>query len=90
LRPGELTEQSSLPLNWFVTCINFPLVDNANRTNGIAALTSSVIVPLIDGFLPLKVFTKPITGTGAGLLTNTVSLIANGISYYVQSRRAGV
>jgi hypothetical protein len=57
---------------------DFPFEDNASRTNTVAALATIVSRQLIDGLVPLTVVDKPQPGSGAGLLTDLVTLITTG------------
>lgn len=64
------------------TIIDFPFVKSeeieVNRTNMLGLLICAVIRPSIPGNIPIHLIDKPTPGTGAGLLCETVSLIASG------------
>lgn len=59
---------------------DFPFVDDASRTNMIAALLTAVLRPMISGPVPLAIIDKPQAGTGATLLTETIALVSTGRS----------
>jgi hypothetical protein len=58
--------------------LDFPFVDEADRTHALAALFTILARPLIPGPAPLFLFDKPRQGTGATLLATVIGLIANG------------
>jgi len=57
---------------------DFPLVDDGDRAHAIAALLLPFARRLIDGPTPLHVVEAPSAGSGKGLFSNLVSLIATG------------
>jgi hypothetical protein len=56
---------------------DFPVLDRASRANTFALLLSPIIRPHID-LAPLALIDAPQAGTGKGLLTDVVSIIATG------------
>jgi hypothetical protein len=60
------------------TICDFPFVVGGNRTNMIATIITAVIRPMIPGSVPICLIDKPQAGTGAGLLSDTISLIVTG------------
>lgn len=58
---------------------DFPFVDEASRTNMLAALITSVARTMIDGCTPLMLINKPTPGTGATKLVKLVSLVSTGV-----------
>jgi hypothetical protein len=59
---------------------DFPFVDDASKENTIAALITIVIRPTIMGHVPMYLINKNMAGTGAGLLSDCISVIALGKS----------
>lgn len=57
---------------------DFPFIDEASRTNMLAALITSVARTMIDGCTPLMLIDKPTPGTGATKLVKLVSLVSTG------------
>lgn len=57
---------------------DFPFIDEASRTNTIAALITGVLRPVIPGFVPLTLIDKPQPGIGASLMTDVISVVATG------------
>jgi len=57
---------------------DFPFVDDGDRAHAIAALLLPFARRLIDGPTPLHVVEAPSAGSGKGLFSNLVSLIATG------------
>jgi hypothetical protein len=60
--------------------IDFPFVDEASRTNTIAALMGAVLRPIIPGNVPLALIDKPQAGTGASLIADVIGKIVTGRS----------
>ena len=60
------------------TICDFPFVPGASRTNLIGIIITSVIRPMISGCVPICLIDKPQAGTGASLLSETISIIATG------------
>jgi len=56
---------------------DFPVLDQASRANTLALLLSPIIRPHID-LAPLALIDAPQAGTGKGLLTDVISIIATG------------
>lgn len=67
------------------TIIDFPFVDESSRTNMVATILTAVLRPMITGCIPAALIDKPQAGTGASLLSETVSLIATGDFASVQN-----
>jgi hypothetical protein len=64
---------------------DFPFKDQASRANTIAALLTTLTLPLINGNIPLGLFDKPQAGTGASLLTEIIAEIATGAKANMQT-----
>lgn len=58
--------------------LNFPFDSLASRTNAIAVMLTPVYRPMINGLVPLCLIDKPQPGTGAGLLSDVISIITTG------------
>jgi hypothetical protein len=56
----------------------FPYVDQASRANAWATLITTIVRPAILGLVPLALLDKPSPGTGAGLLTDAIAIMATG------------
>ncbi len=56
---------------------DFPFLDQASRANTLALILTPIIRPHID-LAPLALIDAPQAGTGKGLLTDVVSIIATG------------
>lgn len=56
----------------------FPFVDEASKANTLATMLISVMRPAIKGKTPLALIDAPQMGTGKGLLTEVIGLIATG------------
>lgn len=57
---------------------DFPFVDDASRTNTMAALLTTTLRYMIDNVTPLMLMDKNSPGTGATKLVNVISLVATG------------
>jgi len=57
---------------------DFPFDTEASRTNALAVLITPVCRPMITGLVPLCLIDKPQPGTGAGLLSDVIAIIATG------------
>ncbi|MBA7660707.1 hypothetical protein ES703_68713 [subsurface metagenome] len=57
---------------------DFPFDSEASRTNALAVLITPVCRPMIAGLVPLCLLDKPQPGTGAGLLSDVIAIIATG------------
>ena len=64
---------------------DFPFKDQASRANTVAALLTTLTLPLINGNIPLGLFDKPQAGTGASLLTEIIAEIATGAKANMQT-----
>jgi hypothetical protein len=58
--------------------LDFPFVDEASKTNAIAALLTPIVRPMIEGCTPLALIDKTTPGTGASLIVNIISIVATG------------
>ena len=58
---------------------DFPFVDNASRTNIMAALLTTTLRYMIDNVTPLMLMDKNGPGTGATKIVDVISLVAVGI-----------
>ncbi len=56
----------------------FPFVDEASKANTLATMLTSVVRPAIKGKTPLALIDAPQMGTGKGLLSEVIGLIATG------------
>ncbi len=56
----------------------FPYMGDADKANALALLLTPLLRPAIEGHVPLALIDAPRQGTGKGLLSNVVSLIATG------------
>jgi hypothetical protein len=57
---------------------DFPFDSEASRTSALAVLVTPVYRPMIAGLVPLCLIDKPQPGTGAGLLSDVIAIIATG------------
>ncbi|MGA9099982.1 MAG: hypothetical protein WB392_13740 [Methanotrichaceae archaeon] len=57
---------------------DFPFVDEASRTNALAALITPIARPMIEGCTPLALIDKTMPGTGASLLVDVIAIVATG------------
>lgn len=57
---------------------NFPFIDEASKTNTLAALMTVVLRPMIDGAVPAFILNKNMPGTGASLISDSISMVATG------------
>jgi len=58
--------------------IDFPFDSQASRTNALAAIVTPIYRPMIAGPVPLCLIDKPQPGTGAGLLSDVIAIVATG------------
>ena len=58
---------------------DFPWADDASKPNAVATLLTPVIRTAIDGNSPLALLHAPQSGSGKGLLTDLVAIIATGL-----------
>jgi hypothetical protein len=56
---------------------DFPFLDSANFTNALALMLTPILRPHID-LAPLALIDAPQAGTGKGLLTDAISIVATG------------
>ena len=72
-------EQLQTAINLFIEPLcDFPFENDASEANALAVLMCPVIRPMIDGCVPLALFDKPQSGTGASLLAEVIALVATG------------
>ncbi|MCK5695576.1 MAG: hypothetical protein KAH62_03050, partial [Desulfobacula sp.] len=57
---------------------DFPFVDNSSLCNAIGLMITPIVRPSIDGIVPLALVESTQKGTGKGLLTSMIHLIATG------------
>jgi hypothetical protein len=57
---------------------DFPFVEESSRANALGLMLTPIVRPAIKGHVPLALIDAPGQGTGKGLLSNVVSLIATG------------
>lgn len=58
--------------------LDFPFDSEASRTNALAVLVTPIYRPMIASLVPLCLIDKPQPGTGAGLLSDVIAIIATG------------
>jgi len=58
--------------------IDFPFDSEASRINAVAVMVTPIYRPIITGPVPLCLIDKPQPGTGAGLLSDVIAIIATG------------
>ncbi|MBA7571846.1 hypothetical protein ES708_13615 [subsurface metagenome] len=58
--------------------LDFPFDSTASRTNALAVLVTPLYRSMIAGLVPLCLIDKPQPGTGAGLLSDVIAIIATG------------
>lgn len=75
--PKESDVRQAVTLIKEVLC-DFPFDGRASAANALAIMLTPILIPIIDGLVPLAVFDKPQPGTGASLLCDVVALIATG------------
>jgi hypothetical protein len=72
-------EELQAAINLFTEPLcDFPFENDASKANALAVLMCPVIRPMIDGCVPLALFDKPQSGTGASLLAEVIALVATG------------
>ena len=79
--PDKLTQNDAIEAAKFIVdeiLVDFPFVDEASRTNMVAAFLGPVVRPMIDGCIPICLIDKPSQGTGASKLVELVSLVVMG------------
>lgn len=59
---------------------DFPFDSDASKANAVAVMITPILRPLIVGKVPMALFDKPQSGTGASLLAEVVDTIATGRS----------
>jgi hypothetical protein len=57
---------------------DFPFVDDASKANAVATMLTPVFRPAINGKTPLAIIDAPQMGTGKGLLTDVIGIVATG------------
>jgi hypothetical protein len=57
---------------------DFPFVDDASKANAVATMLTPVFRPAITGKTPLALIDAPQMGTGKGLLTDVIGIVATG------------
>lgn len=60
--------------------VDFPFVDQSDRTHALAALLLPFVRLMIQGCTPLHVIEAPSAGSGKGLISNLISIVATGKS----------
>ena len=58
--------------------VDFPFVDESDRSHAIAAMILPFIRRMIDGPSPMHLIEAPTMGSGKGLLANLISIVATG------------
>jgi len=61
--------------------VDFPFVDESERTHALAALLLPFVRRMIDGPTPIHLVEAPRIGSGKGLLCHLVSIVCTGIGY---------
>ena len=82
--PTALHDLSPMPLaeavGWLrdELLVDFPFVDDVDRTHAVAALLLPFVRPAIDGPTPLHLIEAPTEGTGKSLLADALVRVATG------------
>jgi hypothetical protein len=75
--PTDLNVEAAL--DFLVDVIgDFPFVDESSKANALAMMLTTVVRPAIKGRIPLALVDAPQAGTGKGLLTEAIGIIATG------------
>jgi hypothetical protein len=88
--PTVPTRPSTGQVDWALGMIEevigeLPFADSASKTNAVATLLTPIVRPIITSGTPLALIEAPKAGTGKGLLSECISLIATGRSAAVMS-----
>ena len=79
LKPTPQERENALAL--LLSAIGeFPYADEADKANALALLLTPILRPAIKRHVPLALIDAPKQGTGKGLLSDVVSIIATGSS----------
>jgi Bifunctional DNA primase/polymerase, N-terminal len=79
LKPTPQERENALAL--LLSAIGeFPYTDEADKANALALLLTPILRPAIKRHVPLALIDAPKQGTGKGLLSDVVSIIATGSS----------
>lgn len=78
-RPTHQEREQALALLWSAIG-EFPYVSEADKANALGLLLTPLLRPAIKRHVPLALLDAPKQGTGKGLLSDVVSLIATGES----------
>lgn len=79
LKPTRQEQEQALALIWSAIG-EFPYVSEADKANALGLLLTPLLRPAIKRHVPLALLDAPKQGTGKGLLSDVVSLIATGES----------
>ncbi|GHO50948.1 bifunctional DNA primase/polymerase [Ktedonospora formicarum] len=79
LNPTTEEREAALALLWD-TIGEFPYVSEADKANALGMLLTPILRPAIARHVPLALIDAPKQGTGKGLLSDVVSVIATGTS----------
>ncbi|GHO56726.1 bifunctional DNA primase/polymerase [Ktedonobacter robiniae] len=79
LHPTHQEREAALALLWD-TIGEFPYVSEADKANALGLLLTPILRPAIARHVPLALIDAPKQGTGKGLLSDVVSVIATGTS----------
>ncbi|MBA2680226.1 MAG: hypothetical protein H0U76_17745, partial [Ktedonobacteraceae bacterium] len=79
LKPTEQEREKALALLWS-TIGEFPYVSDADKANALGLLLTPILRPAIKRHVALALIDAPKQGTGKGLLSDVVSIIATGTS----------
>ncbi len=77
LKPSVKEREEALSL-LLSTIGEFPYVSDADKANALALLLTPILRPALKRHVPLALIDAPKQGTGKGLLSDVVSLIATG------------
>jgi len=75
--PEEVAAARSLLLDDLL--VDFPFVTQADRAHAVAAFLLPFVRRLIDGCTPLHLISAPCPGSGKGLLSNLIGIVAVGV-----------
>ena len=79
--PGSPTAQDIEEARSLLTdelLVDFPFVDDSDRAHVVAAMLLPFVRRMIDGCTPIHLVEAPTAGSGKGLLSNLVSIVATG------------
>lgn len=78
--PTQSEVEKSLSLFRDDLFVDFPFVGPGDRAHALAAMLLPFVRPMIQGCTPLHVIEAPSAGSGKGLISNLISILATGRS----------